>query len=127
MDDEPSLVRLLETFLRQRGFEVDGCCGSAEALERFRAAPQRYALVIADVNMPGIPGDELGLQMAGISEPLRLLLTSGLPFTTESLPDNVRRRAAFLQKPFLPRMVIDAVNKLLGSAASDRVAAESAR
>lgn len=114
VDDEPSLVRLLETFLKQRGFEVDACLGSAEALEKFTAAPQRYELVIADVTMPGIPGDELGLRIAGISDSVRILLTSGLPFSTERFPAGVRARAAFLQKPFLPRMIIEAVERLLG-------------
>ncbi len=118
MDDEPSLVRLLEKFLTQRGFDVEACGGSAEALEKFTAAPQRYELVIADVNMPGITGDELVLRIAGISDSVRILLTSGLPFSTERFPAGVRKRAAFLQKPFLPRMIIEAVDKLLTSGPS---------
>jgi DNA-binding response OmpR family regulator len=114
VDDEPSLVRLLETFLKQRDFEVDACLGSAEALEKFAAAPERYGLLIADVNMPGIPGDELALRIAGLSDSVRILLTSGLPFSTERFPAGVRARAAFLQKPFLPRMMVEAVDGLLG-------------
>ena len=113
MDDEPSLVRLLEKFLTQRGFEVDACNGSSEALERFTAAPERYDLLIADVNMPGIAGDELALLIAGLSDSIRILLTSGLPFNLGRFPDGVRERAVFLQKPFLPRMIIEAVERLL--------------
>ena len=113
MDDEPALVRLLQTFLKQRDFEVDACLGSAEALEKFTAAPERYGLLIADVNMPGTSGDALALRIAGISDSVRILLTSGLPFNTERFPDGVRARAAFLQKPFLPRMMVEAVEGLL--------------
>lgn len=113
VDDEPSLVRLLEKFLIQRDFEVDACLGSAEALEKFTATPQRYELVIADVNMPGLAGDDLVLLMAGMSDSVRILLTSGLPFSTERFPEGVRSRAVFLQKPFLPKMIIEAVEKLL--------------
>jgi DNA-binding response OmpR family regulator len=113
VDDEPSLVRLLETFLRQRDFEVDACHGSAEALEKFAAAPERYGLLIADVTMPGISGDQLALRIAGSSDSVRILLTSGLPFSTERFPESVRARAAFLQKPFLPRMIIEAIDRLL--------------
>jgi len=115
VDDEPSLVRLLDRFLTQRGFQVDSCLGSAEALEKVAAAPARYALVIADVNMPGMPGDELALLIAGLSDSVRILLTSGLPFSTASFPDGVRQRAAFLQKPFLPKMIVDEVEKLLAA------------
>jgi DNA-binding response OmpR family regulator len=114
VDDEPALVRLLETFLKQRDFEVDACLGSAEALRKFSAAPQRYGLLIADVNMPGTPGDALALRIAGISDTVRILLTSGLPFSTDRFPAGVRARAAFLQKPFLPRMIMEAVDRLLG-------------
>ena len=106
----------MERFLTQRGFEVDACLGSAEALEKFAAAPERYGLVIADVNMPGMPGDELALLLAGRSDSVRILLTSGLPFGTDNFPDGVRQRAAFLQKPFLPKMIIEAVEQLLGTA-----------
>lgn len=115
VDDEPSLVRLLEKFLVQRDFEVDACLGSAEALEKFTATPLRYDLVIADVNMPGLAGDDLVLLMAGMSDSVRILLTSGLPFSTERFPEGVRSRSAFLQKPFLPKMIIEAVEKLLKS------------
>lgn len=113
VDDEPALVRLLETFLKQRGYEVDACPGSAEALERFAAAPTRYQLVLADINMPGVAGDVLGVQIAEMNDSVRILLTSGLPFSTESVPAEIRDRFAFLQKPFLPRMVIEAIDQLL--------------
>ena len=103
----------MERFLSQRGFDVVACLGSGEALEKFAAAPERYGLIIADVNMPGVPGDELALLIAGRSDTIRILLTSGLPFSTDSFPDGVRQRAAFLQKPFLPKMIVEAVDNLL--------------
>jgi DNA-binding response OmpR family regulator len=113
VDDEPALVRLLETFLRQRGFAVDACAGSAEALEMFAAAPQRYQLIIADINMPGLAGDAMALECAAMSGSVRILLTSGLPFSTHLFPPGIRERSAFLQKPFLPKMVMEAIERLL--------------
>jgi hypothetical protein len=62
--------------------------------------------------MPGIPGDELALLIAALSDSVLILLTSGLPFNTARFPDGVRQRAAFLQKPFLPRMIIEAIDGL---------------
>jgi len=113
VDDEPALVRLLETFLRQRGFEVDAFSGSAEALEKFTVAAGSYQLVIADITMPGLAGDVMALQCAALSSAVRILLTSGLPFNTDLFPAGVRERCAFLQKPFLPKMVIEAIERLL--------------
>ena len=116
VDDEPSLVRLLEKFLTQRGFDVEACTGSAEALEKFSAAPARYSLLIADINMPGVPGDELALRIAELSSSVRILLTSGLPYNTDRFPAGVRERSSFLQKPFLPRMIVEAVESLVSRA-----------
>ena len=114
VDDEPALVRLLETFLKQRGFGVDAFQGSAAALEKFTAAPGRYHLIIADITMPGLAGDAMALQCAGLSASVRILLTSGLPFNTDVFPPGIRERSAFLQKPFLPKMVMDSIERLLG-------------
>ena len=113
VDDEPALVRLLETFLRQRGFAVDACPGSAEAIGMFAAAPQRYQLIIADISMPGLAGDAMALECAAMSGSVRILLTSGLPFNTDRFPPGIRERSAFLQKPFLPKMMIEAIERLL--------------
>jgi len=118
VDDEPALVRLLETFLKQRGFAVDACPGSAEALEKFAAAADRYQLVIADINMPGLAGDAMALRCAAMNGAVRILLTSGLPFNTDVFPPGIRERAAFLQKPFLPKMVIEAIERLLAGSRS---------
>ena len=116
VDDEPSLVRLLEKFLTQRGFDVEACIGSAEALEKFSSSPAKYSLLIADVNMPGMPGDEMALRIAELSSSVRILLTSGLPYNTDRFPAGIRERALFLQKPFLPRMIVEAVESLVSQA-----------
>lgn len=115
VDDEPALVRLLETFLRQRGFSVDACPGSAEAIGMFSAAPGRYQLLIADINMPGLAGDAMALECAALSGSVRILLTSGLPFNTDVFPPGIRERSAFLQKPFLPKMMMEAIERLMGN------------
>jgi DNA-binding response OmpR family regulator len=114
VDDEPPLVRLLETFLCRRGYEVDACMKPAAALDLFRASPKRYALVLADVTMPEMSGDELVLRIAALSDTVRILLTSGLPFDIDRFPENIRRRTCFLQKPFLPNMVTEMIGRLVG-------------
>lgn len=113
VDDELMLVHLLETFLRQNGYDVDACTTAAAALDLFKAAPGRYDLVMADVTMPEMSGDELVRRIARVSESVRILLTSGLPFNVEQFPESVQSRTCFLQKPFLPRMVIQAITQLM--------------
>ena len=44
---------------------------------------------------------------------LRILVCSGSPFFIENLPHTLQRQVAFLQKPFMPKMLAEAVQNLL--------------
>ena len=113
MEDEPPLLQLIEKYLQRLGFEVETHLKSFEALRSFEAAPDRFSLVIADLGMPDMPGDTLLTRMLEIRPELRILVCSGSPFFIENLPDSLHRQVAFLQKPFMPKMLADAVRQLM--------------
>lgn len=94
------------------GFEVEMFSKSLEALRSFEATPDRYQMVIADLGMPDMPGDTLLTRMLEIRPELRILVCSGSPFFIENLPGKLQRQVAFLQKPFAPKMLAEAVEKL---------------
>ncbi len=72
-----------------------------------------YEMVIADLGMPDMPGDTLLTRMLEIRPDLRILVCSGSPFFIENLPNSLQRQVAFLQKPFVPKMLAEAVQNLL--------------
>ena len=113
VEDEPPLLQLIEKYLQRLGFEVESHLKSFDALKSFEIAPGRYALVIADLGMPDMPGDTLLTRMLEIRPDLRILVCSGSPFFIEKLPSALQKQVAFLQKPFVPKMLADAVQKLL--------------
>jgi DNA-binding NtrC family response regulator len=113
VEDEPPLLQLIEKYLRRLGFEVETHLKSVDALRNFEAAPDGYGVVIADLNMPDMPGDALLTRMLEIRPDLRVLVCSGSPFFIENLPPSLRRQVAFLQKPFVPKMLATAVQNLL--------------
>ncbi|HTC32059.1 MAG TPA: response regulator [Bryobacteraceae bacterium] len=113
VEDEPPLLQLIEKYLQRLGFEVETHLKSFEALRSFEAAPDRFSLVIADLGMPDMPGDTLLTRMLEIRPELRILVCSGSPFFIENLPDSLHRQVAFLQKPFMPKMLADAVQQLM--------------
>jgi DNA-binding NtrC family response regulator len=113
VEDESPLLQLIEKYLQRLGFEVEPHLKSLEALRSFEAAPDRYGLVIADLGMPDMPGDALLTRMLEIRPKLRILVCSGSPFFIENLPGALQRQVAFLQKPFMPKMLADAVQQLL--------------
>jgi CheY-like chemotaxis protein len=57
-DDDPDDIELLSTDLKAHGYQVSSCLGGQEAL----AAVKRLKpdLVILDILMPGIAGNEVG-------------------------------------------------------------------
>jgi DNA-binding NtrC family response regulator len=113
VEDEVALIQLLEKYLRRLGYEVEAYPVSKDALDSFVRMPQSYDLVIADLGMPDIPGDTLLTRMLEIRPELRILICSGSPFFLASLPKALEKQVAFLQKPFVPKMLAEAVARLL--------------
>jgi DNA-binding NtrC family response regulator len=113
VEDEVSLIQLLEKYLNRLGYEVEAHSASQDALQSFEAAPQSYDLVIADLGMPDIPGDTLLTRMLEIRPDLRILICSGSPFFISNLPEALKGQVSFLQKPFVPKMLSEAIAQLL--------------
>ena len=113
MEDEPPLLQLIEKYLQRMGFEVETHLSSVDALRKFEAAPHGYEMVIADLGMPHMSGDTMLTRMLEIRPDLRILVCSGSPFFIENLPSSLQRQVAFLQKPFVPKMLAEAVQNLL--------------
>jgi len=104
VDDEQALTRLMQTYLTKIGYTVDTALVANDALAAFGHHPASYELVVADLTLPDMPGNEMALRMVDMNPRVRVLLCSGYPFAVESLPAEVQNRFATLQKPFLPNM-----------------------
>lgn len=110
VDDEPSILRLLASYLTRNGYEVTSATSGAEALDHFRQAERAFQLAVIDRTLPDLPGDQLAHQLLTQQPDLPVLLTSGYPVDiTEFAP----RRVAYLQKPFLPAKLLEALQQLL--------------
>ncbi|MCD6673178.1 MAG: PAS domain-containing protein [Burkholderiaceae bacterium] len=77
VDDETALVRLGEELLARLGYEPVGFESSAQALECFRAEPDRFDLVLSDEAMPVMTGSELAQQIRAIRPEIPIVLMSG--------------------------------------------------
>ena len=59
VDDEKTLVDILERSIRKLGYRVTATSNSPHALELFREAPENFDLVITDQSMPRLSGEVL--------------------------------------------------------------------
>jgi len=110
VDDEPSLLRLLERYLSRLGFEVDATSTGEEAWEHFESMGDSYRLIILDLSLPDLPGEQLLDKVRSKRPDIPVLLCSG-----ELPPSSVEfsETTLFLQKPFLPQMLKKKLEKML--------------
>jgi len=77
VDDDDALVFLARRTLERMGYVVTGMTDTAPALAAFQADPNAYALVITDLNMPGMNGTEFARELLRRRPDLPVILTSG--------------------------------------------------
>ncbi len=107
VDDEASLLSLLQRYLERLGYEVETAANAEDALARFASGPERYACVLTDLNLPTMGGEEMLELMRAIRPGLPALISSGLPYEPRSAG------TGFLQKPYLPVMLIEELERIL--------------
>ena len=114
--DDSMIVRLmLSAQIEQAGFVVEQASNGHDGLERVRV--QRPALVLTDINMPGMSGFDLLEQLRELDATLRVVLISG----DDSAELRERGRAlgadGFLAKATLDRDLIDLITRLVSQGA----------
>ncbi len=77
VDDEESIAKLEKQMLERMGYKVTCHVNSVEALEAFRASPLSFDLVISDMSMPNIPGDELAREIKSIRSDIPIVICTG--------------------------------------------------
>ena len=113
VDDETALLGLMAAYLTRLGYEAECCSSARDALARFGEHPFSYALLITDVRMPDMAGPELALRARALNPAVSVLLTSGYSPERTQLPPALSRGTRFLQKPFSPAQLAEAVESLL--------------
>ena len=77
VDDERPLAELGEKLLTKLGYRVEARTSPVEALELFRAKPDRFDLVITDMTMPHMTGDRLAQELMKIRPDIPVILCTG--------------------------------------------------
>jgi two-component system, cell cycle sensor histidine kinase and response regulator CckA len=107
VDDEAVARRFLKRALTEAGYEVMLANDGEEALELLRSTGRKVALVVTDLVMPGMGGHAFALEVSVLLSPPPVLYISAY----ESPQGEMAKR--FLQKPFSPEALVEAVRGLL--------------
>ena len=113
VDDEHSVAAFIGELLELQGHRISVANESAEALSRVRSAPHEFDLVISDLTMPVMTGDELALALREIRTDLPIVLCSRYHDTVEPPAVSSMDGVAVLGKPLQSRELLDTVQSLL--------------
>ena len=113
VDDEKPLVELAEEMLAKLGYEPIGFGSSVAALEAFRAAPQRFDIVLTDETMPELVGTDLAREIHLLRPAIPIVLMSG--YSGVQLHERARAVGIreILRKPLQSRDIAECLGRVL--------------
>jgi two-component system cell cycle sensor histidine kinase/response regulator CckA len=112
VDDESMVRSSGKRLLERLGYRVLSARNGVEALEMFQQHQTEICLVLLDLIMPVMDGEETFIQLRRIDPSVRVLLSSG--YTKEEKADGLMNMGAvgFLQKPFDLKTLVQELDKL---------------
>ena len=123
VDDEPMALVLAKQVLEQTGYDVVTAQSGFEALELFRKHIGRFDLILLDLSMPIMDGEETFNQLCAIDPLVVVLLNTG--FIEKHRLDRMMAAglAGFLRRPYRPDEIIEQIRSVLESVKKSRKAA----
>jgi DNA-binding NtrC family response regulator len=111
IDDDVEILGVYKELLSGRGFEVTVCSNSSEAIPAVKSRP--FDLVVLDIRMPGIEGDDLLPLIKRISPDMPVIVASAYCDNTNA--GYYRGLGAFetVSKPFTHEMILDVVSRAI--------------
>jgi PAS domain S-box-containing protein len=100
VDDEPVVRDLARQSLERLGYEVLVAENGPEAIERLRSDANRIRLVVLDLSMPGMSGQETLPHLRQLKPDLEILVSSGYSEAETLRLFEGARVSGFIQKPY---------------------------
>jgi two-component system cell cycle sensor histidine kinase/response regulator CckA len=113
VDDEESVRSTARNTLQRRGYRTLEARDGREALDVFRQFAQEIALVLLDLTMPYMNGEEVLRELKIISPEVRVLLSSGFNEVEAVRRFTGKGLAGFLQKPYTAAMLAETIKTII--------------
>jgi len=125
VDDEKMLLILTSEILREAGYEVVTAQSGFECLDQFRISGRHFDLVLLDLNMPLMDGEETFQRLRALQPDARVMLCTG--YIQQERLDHMLGAglAGFVQKPLGPREYLASVQAVLDGTFVPEVVAAS--
>ncbi|MBT3175430.1 MAG: response regulator [Desulfobacula sp.] len=113
VDDEVPIVKMQKRHLSLLGYTVETQTSSLEALKIIRQSPDRFDLIITDMNMPNMTGEKLALSIKKIRPDMPVILCSGFSEKVNAKTADQMPVDGFLMKPMDQKKMTNLIRKVL--------------
>ena len=113
VDDEPMALILLNQILSEAGHSVVTAQSGFEALDHFRKEPSRFALILLDLSMPLMDGEETFNHFRAIDPNVVVLLNTGFIENLRLDRMIANGLAGFLRRPYRADEVVSQIHSVL--------------
>ena len=119
VDDEEAIAKLEKQMLERLGYKVTMHVNSLEALVAFKFKPDLFDLVISDLTMPNMTGDQAAREMIAIRPDIPIIICTGFSGRLNQEKAASIGVKGFLMKPIVKSDMAKMVRKVLDEAKSE--------
>jgi CheY-like chemotaxis protein len=113
IDDEALVRDAIVDILQMDGFTVIAASGGEEGLAQFRQYQAQIGVVVLDMKMPGMSGEETFQRLRQLDAAIKIILSSGYNESQISRDWHAQGITAFLQKPYDFTVFTETIRKAL--------------
>jgi two-component system cell cycle sensor histidine kinase/response regulator CckA len=113
VDDEPDVLRLIQSTLTEDGFDVVSAKSGDAAIKAFERLGRRPDLLLTDVVMPGMSGPMLVDHLLQVEPELKVLFMSGYDDRQVVQRYVVERGFRLIPKPFTVKALRSAIKAIV--------------
>ncbi len=114
VDDEPFVREMAKKALEHQGYTVLLAESGLGAIDAFRRHPGEIALVVLDLSMPLMSGEEALPELRKIRPEVKVVVSSGYSEAETMTLFRGQRVSGFIQKPYTAKELAESVNARLG-------------
>jgi len=119
VEDEETLLNLLQTLLEENGYRVLIAKDGQEAMDVFRDHQAEISLVLSDMGLPKLGGWEVLQKMKEVDPRVKCILASGYldpDLKLEMIKDGA---VDFVQKPYVPHLILTRIRSTIDGFGSE--------
>jgi len=113
IDDQESMRNIISQMLKDKGYKVTTASDGEEGLNLFNQNPQKFNLVLADVNMPKIDGFELLKKVKSTHPQTPVIFMTGVNENAAKIVGGEYNAEGIIKKPFKVEEALEVIGKII--------------